>query len=107
MPKDDPRYLHSRAVVCNQVIYGKVSGNFKDADGNDIKLDNQPVIAYFKRSGFKPVADFIDGLSRQKKVMQKVVARLDTLRTRRVALRSGRQSCLTLQRYRSRTRTRN
>ena len=78
LAKDDPRYLHSRSVVCNQVVYGKISGEFADADGNSVVLEDQPVIAYFKRSGFKPVADFIDSLSRQKKVMQKVVARMDT-----------------------------
>ena len=63
MAKDDPAYLHSRSVVCNQVIYGKLSGDFADADGNPVILEDQPIIAYFKRSGFKPVADFIDTLA--------------------------------------------
>ena len=33
LSKDDPDYLRSRVVVCNQVIYAKISGTFKDADG--------------------------------------------------------------------------
>ena len=78
LSKDDPRYLDSRSVVCNQVIYGKISGKFHDASGAEVSLEDHPIIAYFKRSGFKPMADFIDSLSKQRKVMQKVVARLDT-----------------------------
>ena len=62
LEKDDPAYLNSRAVVCNQVIYGRISGVFKDADGVEVEVSEEPMIAYFKRSGFKPIADFIDGL---------------------------------------------
>lgn len=78
LSKDDPAYLHSRSVVCNQVIYGKITGDFVDADGNGIQVVDQPIISYFKRSGFKPVADFIDTLNKQKKVMQKSVASFST-----------------------------
>ena len=65
----DPAYLKSRAVICNQVIYGTISGTFKDGAGNEVKIDKKPMIAYFKKSGFKPIADFINGLGRQDKVM--------------------------------------
>ena len=78
LSKDDPAYLHSRSVVCNQVIYGKITGDFVDADGNGVQVVAQPIISYFKRSGFKPVADFIDTLNKQKKVMQKSVANFST-----------------------------
>ena len=65
----DPAYLKSRAVICNQVIYGTISGTFKDGAGKEVKIDKKPMIAYFKKSGFKPIADFINGLGRQDKVM--------------------------------------
>ena len=65
----DPAYLKSRAVICNQVIYGTISGTFKDGAGNEVKIDKKPMITYFKKSGFKPIADFINGLGRQDKVM--------------------------------------
>lgn len=80
LPKDDIAYLNSRAVVCNQVLYGKISGDFKTADGTDVKIEDQPVVAYFKRSGFKPISDFIGGLSKQKKLMQKCEISLTTHR---------------------------
>jgi len=80
LPKDDIAYLNSRAVVCNQVIYGKISGTFKDADGKEVVVEAQPVVAYFKRSGFKPINDFIVGLTKQKKLMQKCEVSLTTHR---------------------------
>lgn len=80
LPKDDIAYLNSRAVVCNQVLYGKISGNFKDVDGNEVAISDQPVVAYFKRSGFKPINDFIGSLTKQKKLMQKCEVKLSTHR---------------------------
>jgi hypothetical protein len=86
LPKDveaelketDPRYLTSREVVCNQVVYGTVSGTAKDAQGNDVELDNQPVVAYFKKSGFRPVREALDLITRQRKLMQKTVFDIGT-----------------------------
>ena len=83
LSKDDPAYLHSRSVVCNQVIYGKLTGDFVDADGNRIQIKEQPIISYFKRAGFKPVADFIDTLNKQKKVMQKCIANFSTQKNKK------------------------
>tara|TARA_R100001509_G_scaffold43454_1_gene23531 strand:+ start:2556 stop:3404 length:849 start_codon:yes stop_codon:yes gene_type:complete len=74
----DPRLLLSREVVCNQVVYATVSGTAKDAEGNDVELDNQPVVAYFKKSGFRPVREALDLITRQKKLMQKTVFQLGT-----------------------------
>lgn len=75
--------LRSRAVVCNQVIYGQISGDFKAADGTEVSLDAHPVVAYFKKSGFKPIGDFIDSLSRQKKLMQRCMISLNTSRQKK------------------------
>jgi len=80
LAKDDIAYLNSRAVVCNQVLYGKISGTFKDVDGNEVAISDQPVVAYFKRSGFKPINDFIGSLTKQKKLMQKCEVKLSTHR---------------------------
>lgn len=70
--------MKSRQVVCNQVIYGQISGIFKTADGEEVDINKQPMVAYFKRSGFKPIGDFIDSLSRQKKLMQRCLITLNT-----------------------------
>jgi len=65
----DPAYLKSRAVICNQVIYGTISGKFKTDAGKEVEINKKPMVAYFKKSGFKPMSDFISGLSNQKKIM--------------------------------------
>ena len=46
---DDPRIITSKAVACNQVLYGVVTGKMKDADGNEVQVDELPVIGYFKK----------------------------------------------------------
>ena len=79
---DDPLKVKSRSAVCNQVIYGQVTGDFTKADGTKVDMKDKPFVAYFKRSGFKPIRDFIDSLTRQKKIMQKVVIKLATSRVK-------------------------
>lgn len=69
LDQQDPAYLKSRAVICNQVIYGTISGTFKNGAGEEVTLEKKPMIAYFKKSGYKPIADFISGLGRQDKLM--------------------------------------
>jgi len=69
LDQQHPAYLKSRAVICNQVIYGTISGTFKTGAGDEVVVENKPMIAYFKKSGFKPIADFIQGLGRQDKIM--------------------------------------
>ena len=69
LDKDDPAYINSRAVVCNQVIYGRITGEFKNADGNVVAMDNEPMIAYFKRSGYRPVNDFIQKQLTDRKIL--------------------------------------
>ena len=79
---DDPLKVKSRSAVCNQVIYGQVSGAFTKADGTKVDENDKPFVSYFKRSGFKPIRDFIDSLTRQKKIMQKVMIKLTTSRVK-------------------------
>ena len=79
---DDPLKVKSRSAVCNQVIYGQVSGAFTKADGTKVDVKDKPFVSYFKRSGFKPIIDFIDSLTRQKKIMQKVMIKLTTSRVK-------------------------
>jgi len=83
LDENDPKLLLSRSVVCNQVIYGKISGTFKDAAGNPVDVDHEPFVAYFKKSGFKPIADFIDSLSKQDKVMCLSQVQLKTHKNKR------------------------
>ena len=75
---DDPLKLKSRSAVCNQVLYSKVSGKFRKANGEEIEISEHPAVAYFKRSGFLPIRNFIDSLTRQKKIMQKCWISLKT-----------------------------
>ena len=75
---DDPVKLKSRSAVCNQVLYSKVSGKFRKANGEEIEISEHPAVAYFKRSGFLPIRNFIDSLTRQKKIMQKCWISLKT-----------------------------
>jgi hypothetical protein len=59
---DHPKTLASRLATCNQVFYAIVSMNGKTADGRDVKVENLPVMAYFKRSGFRPALEAIQKL---------------------------------------------
>lgn len=56
---DHPKTLASRLATCNQVFYATVSMDGKTGDGRDVKIENLPVVAYFKRSGFRPAMDAI------------------------------------------------
>jgi len=78
----DPRVLVSREVVCNQVVYATVSGTFLTANKEEVVLENEPVVAYFKKSGFRPVREALDNLTRQKLLMQKAVFELGTKRNK-------------------------
>lgn len=78
LAEDDPRLVTSKAVTCNQVIYGVLSGKMKDADGNEVQLDNLPIVSYFKKSGFMPMNNFIRGLAERKKIVPRVEVALKT-----------------------------
>ena len=83
LKEDDPLYLKSRAAVCNQVLYSKISGKFTKANGDEVEVSEHPVVAYFKRSGFLPIRNFIDSLTKQKKIMQKCWITLRTEKKKR------------------------
>jgi len=68
---DDPLKLRSRTAVCNQVLYCVISGDFVKGNKEAVKIDSHPVVAYFKKSGFVPMKNFIESLTKQKKIMQK------------------------------------
>jgi len=79
--QDDPRVLLSRSVNCNQVIYGVLDApEAALADGTPAPIEAMPFVGYFKRSGFRPVSDFIQKkLTVEKKlVMQKAVIQFET-----------------------------
>ena len=68
---DDPVKLQSRTAVCNQVLYCVISGDFVKGNKEAVKIDSHQVVAYFKKSGFVPMKNFIESLTKQKKIMQK------------------------------------
>lgn len=80
MSSDDPRVLLSKSVSCNQVLYGILDApNATLADGSASPIEALPFVAYFKRSGFRPVSDFIkQHLTDKKILMQKAVIELTT-----------------------------
>lgn len=82
---DDPRVITSKAVNCNQLIYCVVTGTFKDAEGEEVFLDEEPAMSYFKRSGFMPVNNFINNITSgtTKRIMQKVEITLKTSRLKK------------------------
>jgi len=58
--EDDPRLLLSKTVMCNIILYGQL--DMKDAvnaAGEASPVENLPFVGYFKRSGFRPMNDFI------------------------------------------------
>lgn len=78
---DDPRVLLSRSVNCNQVIYGILDApDATTADGSPSPIEAMPFVAYFKRSGFRPVREFLDEhlMKRKRILMQKAVIEMTT-----------------------------
>lgn len=78
--EDHPRVLASRSATCNQVFYGLLTMTGKDAEGTEVELKDYPVMAYFKRSGFRPAKDAIDKITGMKKLMHESVFNLSTSR---------------------------
>lgn len=72
-----PLTLASRLATCNQVFYAVISMDGKTADGTDVKIENYPVVAYFKRSGFRPAREAIERLGKNT-LMSEVVFELTT-----------------------------
>lgn len=83
LSEDDPRLLLSKSVTCNIIIYGQL--DMKDAvnaAGEASPVENLPFVGYFKRSGFRPMNDFI-----QQKLGNKIPlpTALVEIRTKRMA----------------------
>lgn len=57
---DHPLTLASKLAVCNQVFYAVVSMDGKTGSGKSVKIENLPVMAYFKKSSFRPASDAIN-----------------------------------------------
>jgi hypothetical protein len=70
LSQDDPRVLLSRSVSCNQVIYGIIDApDALYADGTAAPVEQMPFMAYFKRSGYRPVNDFIQKQLTDRKIL--------------------------------------
>ena len=83
---DDPVKLRSRLAVCNQVLYCIISGDFVKGNKDKVAIDRHPVVAYFKKSGFVPMKNFIESLTKQKKIMQKCWINMATARQKKGCL---------------------
>ena len=60
LSEDDPRLLLSKSVTCNIILYGQLDmPNAVNAAGEASPVENLPFVGYFKRSGFRPINDFI------------------------------------------------
>lgn len=57
--EDHPKTLASRLATCNQVFYGVINMKGKNAEGKEVQIKDFPVVAYFKRSGFRPAREAI------------------------------------------------
>lgn len=60
--EDHPKTLASRLSTCNQVFYGVISMSGKNAEGKSVEVKDLPIVAYFKRSGFRPAREAIQKL---------------------------------------------
>lgn len=60
--EDHPKTLASKLAVCNQVFYALVSMEGKTGSGKVVKLDNIPVVTFFKKSSFRPAMEAISKL---------------------------------------------
>lgn len=80
--EDHPMTLASRLATCNQVFYAVVSLEGKTAEGKDVKIENYPVVTYFKRSGFRPAREAIEKLTTKGILMQEATFELSTKRNK-------------------------
>jgi len=78
--EDHPLTLASRLAVCNQVFYGKITMDGKNAEGNDVKIEDYPIVAYFKKSGFRPAREAIEALTKREVVMNEAILKMTTKR---------------------------
>lgn len=80
---DDPRLLLSKSVTCNIILYGQLDmADAVNAAGEASPVKDLPFVGYFKRSGFRPINDFV-----QQKLGNKIPlpTALIELKTKRMA----------------------
>lgn len=83
LSEDDPRLLLSKSVTCNIILYGQLDmADAVNAAGEASPVENLPFVGYFKRSGFRPINDFV-----QQKLGNKIPlpTSLIELKTKRMA----------------------
>lgn len=80
--EDHPKTLASRLATCNQVFYAIISMDGKTADGKEVKIQDYPVMTYFKRSGFRPAREAIEKLTTKGILMQEATFELSTKRNK-------------------------
>lgn len=77
-----PDTLASRSATCTQILYGYITmpeAQTKDGKKTVPAEVNQQIAAIsFKKSGFRPVGDFINGLLKQKKTLQRCEIEITT-----------------------------
>lgn len=76
-----PRTLASRLATCNQVFYAIITMTGKTASGTEVKIENYPVMTYFKRSAFRPAREAIERLGKNT-LMNEVTFELTTKRNK-------------------------
>lgn len=81
-----PLTLASRSAVCNIVFYALVSLKGKNANGDDITVENYPIVSYFKKSGFRPAREAIEMITEKGQLMNESVFTLSTKRMKQGSL---------------------
>ena len=79
--EDHPDVLTSRLATCNQVFYALINMKGKNAEGKTVNIKDLPVVAYFKRSGFRPAREAIEKLGKTA-LMSEVTFELSTKRNK-------------------------
>jgi hypothetical protein len=78
---DDPRLLLSKSVMCNIILYGQLDmENAVNAAGESSPVKDLPFVGYFKRSGFRPMNDFIQNNLGNKILLPTALIELKTQR---------------------------
>jgi hypothetical protein len=72
-----------KQIRCYRLVYGLVSFDGVDAEGNKKKVNNFPAVWRVTGTSFKPVSDAIDALKKRKKLMFTCTFKLDSKRQKK------------------------
>lgn len=75
--------VEQKKIRCYRLIYGLVSFNATDAEGNAHKVENFPVVWRVTGTSFKPVSDAIEQLKERDKVMFSCTFELESKRQKK------------------------